>query len=60
MSVCTAPNIALSVDPVVCKACLCGHPEAVRITSFDLSFKSHDRMFGVKGRTFYLAMLSLV
>lgn len=50
----------MSVDSVVCEACLCRHPEAIRITSFDLSFKGHDRTFGVKGGILYLAMLPLV
>lgn len=52
--------MAVSVDSVVCKACLCRHPEAVRITSFDLNFKGYDGTFGVKGGILYLAMLPLV
>ena len=43
----------------VCKGCLCGCPEAVRTSSFDLSFKGHDGTFGVKGRILYLATLPL-
>lgn len=50
---------SVSVDSVVCKACLCGCPEAVRTSSFDLSFRGHDRTFGVKGRILYLATLPL-
>lgn len=39
----------MSSDSVVCKACLCVHPEAVGTSSFDLSFKGHRRTFGIKG-----------
>lgn len=50
----------MSVDSVVCKACLCSCPEAGRITSSDLRTKDRDRTFGVKGGILCLGVLPLV
>lgn len=58
-SVHSTKHCSVSADSVVCKACLCGCPEAVRTSSFDLSFEGHDRTSGVKGRILYLATLPL-
>lgn len=51
---------SVSIDSVVCKACLCSCPETGRITSFDLCTKDCDRTFGVKGGILYLVVLPLV
>lgn len=52
-------HCSVSGDSVACKACFCGCPKALTTSSFDLSFKGHDRTLAVKGRILYLATLPL-